>query len=282
MSDAKDGKKKIDYGNAWEEARALIWKSRGRLALGLSLMLVNRLLGLVLPASTKYLVDDVIGKSQPDLLWTLALVVGLGTGSTAAHFVRALGEKVRGGLKIRAIPTSEVTAELARAEKIPLVGLEDIDRIDVTVDGADEADRELTLIKGGGGALLREKMVATFSRRLVIIADGAKLVETLGRFPLPVEVVRFAWKATARRIADVAAEFGCEGNLVRIRGGEAHPYVTDNGNYILDMDCGRIPDAHSLGHMLSHIVGVVETGLFIGMADALILGRPNGVDVVTP
>jgi len=210
------------------------------------------------------------------------MVVGLGTGSTAAHFVRALGEKVRGGLKIRAIPTSEATAELARAEKIPLVGLEDIDRIDVTVDGADEADRELTLIKGGGGALLREKMVATFSRRLVIIADGAKLVETLGRFPLPVEVVRFAWKATARRIADVAAEFGCEGNLVRIRGGEAHPYVTDNGNYILDMDCGRIPDAHSLGHMLSHIVGVVETGLFIGMADALILGRPNGVDVVTP
>lgn len=210
------------------------------------------------------------------------MVVGLGTGSTAAHFVRALGEKVRGGMKIRAVPTSQATEELAKAEKIPLVGLEEIERIDVTVDGADEVDRELTLIKGGGGALLREKMVATFSRRLVIIADGAKLVETLGRFPLPVEVVRFAWKATARRVADVAAEFGCEGNLVRIRGGEAHPFVSDNGNYILDMDCGRIPDAHGLDHMLSHIVGVVETGLFIGMADALILGRANGVDVVTP
>lgn len=210
------------------------------------------------------------------------MVVGLGTGSTAAHFVRALGEKVRGGLKIRCVPTSQATEDLAKAEKIPLIGLEDIERIDVTVDGADEADRELTLIKGGGGALLREKMVATFSRRLVIIADGAKLVETLGRFPLPVEVVRFAWKATARRIAGVAAEMGCEGNLVRIRGGEAHPFVTDNGNYILDMDCGRIPDAHGLAHTLSHIVGVVDTGLFIGMADALILGRPNGVDVVTP
>ncbi len=210
------------------------------------------------------------------------MVVGLGTGSTAVHFVRALGEKVRGGLKIRGVPTSQATEDLAKAEKIPLVGLEDIERIDVTVDGADETDRGLTLIKGGGGALLREKMVATFSRRLVVIADAAKLVETLGRFPLPVEVVRFAWKATARRIADVAAELGCQSNLVRIRGGEAHPYVTDNGSYILDMDCGRIVDAHALDHTLSHIVGVVETGLFIGMADVLLLGHPNGVDVLTP
>lgn len=205
--------------------------------------------------------------------------LGLGTGSTAEHFVRALGEKVRGGLKLGpCVPTSERTAQLALEFAIPLGDLNVVRALDLYVDGADEVDGDLNMIKGAGGALLREKMVAAAARTRVIVADGSKRVDVLGRFPLSVEIVPFAWKVTAEKAAALATRFGCDGNLIRLRGGEAHPFVTDNGNFVVDVDYGRIPDAPALAAALSMIPGVVEHGLFIGLCDILILGGAGGVE----
>lgn len=209
--------------------------------------------------------------------------LGLGTGSTAEHFVRALAERVKKGLRLKAaVATSERTAALAQQLGIEVADLNDVRRLDLTVDGADEIGPGLVLIKGGGGALLREKIVAAASERMVVIADNAKVVETLGRFPLPVEIVPFAWHVTVEKIAEAAARAGCSQNLMRLRGGEAHPYKTDSGNFIADCAAETIPDPERLAHFIETIPGVVDHGLFISLATTALVGGAAGVSVIEP
>jgi ribose 5-phosphate isomerase A len=208
--------------------------------------------------------------------------LGLGTGSTAEHFVRALAPRVKAGLKLTTVATSERTAALARELGISVSDLDTVRHLDLTVDGADEVGPNLTLIKGGGGALLREKIVAAASDRMLVIADEAKVVDTLGLFPLPVEIVPFAHIVTIERIADAAAKCGCSQNLMRLRGGEAHPFKTDSGNYIADCAAESIPDPERLARMLEAIPGVVDHGLFLSLASAALIGTAGGVRVIEP
>ena len=205
--------------------------------------------------------------------------LGLGSGSTARHFVDLVGEKVAAGLDLRCVATSEATAAQARALGIPLATLEELPELDLTVDGADEIDHELRLIKGGGGALLREKIVAAASKRMAVIADETKLVRRLGAFPLPVEVVPFGLAATRRHVEGALAELGLSGPI-RLRGG-ARPFVTDGGHYILDCSLGAITEAERLAETLSRIPGVVEHGLFIGYARTAIIGLSGRVEVLS-
>jgi ribose 5-phosphate isomerase A len=206
--------------------------------------------------------------------------LGLGTGSTARHFVALLAERVRAGLDVVGVATSEATRVQAEHEGIPLTTLDETPQLDLTVDGADEIAPDLSLIKGGGGALLREKIVAASSARMVVIADESKWVSALGRFPLPVEVVPFGLAATRRAVEAAAAAADCPGQALLRRDGNGHAFVTDSGHWILDAMLGRIADAKSLSDRLSRIPGVVEHGLFIGMAQAAILAGPAGVRVV--
>nr|WP_285890699.1 ribose-5-phosphate isomerase RpiA [Mesobacillus subterraneus] len=191
------------------------------------------------------------------------MVVGLGTGSTAYYTIKKLGELVRNGLNIKGIPTSEQTAALAVEHGIKLVDFKDVERIDVAIDGADEFDADLNLIKGGGGALLREKIIANAASAFIVIADSSKGVNKLGDFPLPVEIVTFGAEMTSRKIA----ELGCEPKL-RLSG--TQPFITDNGNYILDCDFKQIESLEELEKQLNMIPGVVENGLFVNMARRLI------------
>lgn len=205
--------------------------------------------------------------------------LGLGTGSTAKHFVDAVGEKVKQGWDLVCVPTSEATRKQAESLGIRLTTLDETPALDVTVDGADELDGDLRLIKGGGGALLREKIVASSSRQMIVIADDSKKVATLGKFPLPVEVVPFGLKATAMKIDQAFARSGNKGPLVvRMRDGK--PYITDNGNVILDCALGAIANPEKLAAALSSIPGVVEHGLFIGMASLAIIATENGVETL--
>jgi ribose 5-phosphate isomerase A len=206
--------------------------------------------------------------------------LGLGTGSTAKHFVELLGERVRAGLEIVGVPTSEATRDDALRCGIRLTTLDDIDRLDLTVDGADEIDPALNLIKGGGGALLREKIVASASDRMIVIADESKWVEALGRFPLPVEIIPFGLKATQRAIARAFAESGVSGQMVVRKGKDGHVFVTDGGHWIVDAHLGRIVDAPRLAGLLAAIPGVVEHGLFIGLAGMAVLAGAEGIRVV--
>ena len=206
--------------------------------------------------------------------------LGLGTGSTAKHFVDLLGEKVAAGMKIVGVPTSEATRAQAQACKIPLTTLDEIDHLDLTVDGADEVDGALNLIKGGGGALLREKIVAAASDRMIVIADESKWVEALGRFPLPMEVIPFGLKATQAAISRAFAESGVSGQMVLRKGKDGHVFVTDGGHWIVDAHLGRINDAPRLAGLLSLIPGVVEHGLFIGLATTVVLAGVQGIRVV--
>jgi ribose 5-phosphate isomerase A len=198
-------------------------------------------------------------------------VVGLGTGSTAAYFIKLLGEKVKHGLRIRGIPTSVRSEELAISLGIPVITLDDCQEIDVTVDGADEVDPELRLIKGGGGAALREKIVASATKQLVIVADASKRVQQLGKFPLPAEVIRFAQTLVAKRIAAMGADVQLR------RNGDGSPYMTDENNHILDCRFGEIRDPDSLARELSGMPGVVEHGLFIGMASVALFARGSEI-----
>jgi len=204
--------------------------------------------------------------------------LGLGTGSTARHFVDLLGEEVAAGLDVICVPTSEATARQAQELNIPLSDLDTLDRLDLTVDGADEIDPALNLIKGGGGALLREKIVAAASDAMVVIADASKCVEALGRFPLPIEVNRFGLGATRHAIAQVLAHHGAQGGL-KLRGEEAgNPFVTDGGHLILDAFFGRISQPEALSSDLLNIPGVVQHGLFLKMCSKAYVATPNGVE----
>lgn len=206
--------------------------------------------------------------------------LGLGTGSTAKLFVDLVGRAVQNGLDVLCIPTSEVTDAQARRLGIPLTDLETTPELDLTVDGADEVGPGLALIKGAGGALLREKIVAAASKRMIVIADASKRVEMLGRFPLPIEVNHFGMGATAAAIGVVMADFNAEGELRRRLKADGAPLVTDGGHAILDALFGRIPDPEALARALSDIPGVVEHGLFIGLCKRAYVAGTAGVDVL--
>jgi ribose 5-phosphate isomerase A len=206
--------------------------------------------------------------------------LGLGTGSTAKHFVELLGARVRDGLNVIGVPTSDATRNDAIRCGIRLTTLDEVDRLDLTVDGADEVDGALNLIKGGGGALLREKIVAAASDRMIVIADDSKWVETLGRFPLPIEVIPFGLGATERAIEKSFVACGISGQLLVRKGRDGHVFVTDGGHWIVDAHLGRIPDAPRLAQSLSSIPGVVEHGLFIGLASTAMLAGSQGIQVV--
>lgn len=210
------------------------------------------------------------------------MIVGLGTGSTAAHVVTLLGARVADGLKVRAVATSEVTRRQAEGLGIPLVDLDDVDMVDLTIDGADEIDRQLRMIKGGGGALLREKLVAVASFHVATVIDSTKLVDRLGAYPLPIEIVPFGVPNTMRAIATIGHDFGLGAGAVRLRHGpDNKPYVTDQGNLILDAGFGRITDAHGLAEALDHVTGVVEHGLFLDIATTLVIGRGAEAEIIT-
>jgi ribose 5-phosphate isomerase A len=208
--------------------------------------------------------------------------LGLGTGSTARHFVELLAERVRGGLRIVAVPTSESTRRDAERLGLPLTSLDETPTLDLTVDGADEIAPDLSLIKGGGGALLREKIVASASSRMVVIADESKWVAMLGRFPLPIEVVPFGLAVTRAAVEAAAAATHCPGPALLRQTRDGLPFVSDCGHWILDAALGRIADPAALADRLARIAGVVEHGLFIGLAQTAILANPDGVRVVQP
>lgn len=198
-------------------------------------------------------------------------IVGLGTGSTAAHAVRLLGDRVHAGLKIRGIPTSTGTRDLALAAGIPLTTLDEFQQLDVTIDGTDEFDTQLNLIKGGGGALLREKVIASASKQLVIIADSSKQVPTLGKFPLPVEVIPFAQALIAKKITALGAK------VQRRQTADGKPFITDEGHHILDCHFGKIPDPPALARILEGMPGIVEHGLFIGLASIVLIATGDQI-----
>jgi len=207
------------------------------------------------------------------------MTLGLGTGSTAAHFIDAIGARVRDGLYVRGVPTSDDTARKAAAAGIDLLDPDETTIIDLAVDGTDEVDGALSLIKGGGGALLREKIVANAARRFIVIADASKKVAQLGRFPLPVEIDRFAFALTVGAVRETLARLDYPKADIRLRAGPTGPaFLSDGGNFILDCSLQRINDARTLDTALKAIPGVIETGLFIDLAEQVILAGPGGVE----
>ncbi|HEY8950507.1 MAG TPA: ribose-5-phosphate isomerase RpiA [Rhizomicrobium sp.] len=213
---------------------------------------------------------------------TDGMKLGLGTGSTAEAFLEVLAPRVKGGLKLLCVPTSERTAERCRALGIPLGTLEQLAPLDLTIDGADETDRALNLIKGGGGAHLREKIVASSSKRMVVIADKSKLVRRLGKFPLPVEVINYGKTTTLERMNEAFAKLGYENVPVTLREKDGEPFKTDSGNIIYDCHFGAIKNARKLADALNAVTGVVEHGLFIGIASALVIAGPKGAEIINP
>jgi ribose 5-phosphate isomerase A len=206
--------------------------------------------------------------------------LGLGTGSTAEAFLDVLAPRIKGGLNVTGVATSERTAEKARSLAIPLADIDSLAPLDLVVDGADEADRDLNLIKGGGGALLREKIVAASAKRMIVIADASKLVAKLGRFPLPVEVVSFGRGTTVSRLTASLARLGYNRIPITLRMKDGAPYRTDSGNAICDLALGAIGDATALANALSGTTGVVEHGLFVGLAHTLVIAQDDKVDII--
>tara|TARA_R110002126_G_scaffold291724_1_gene455906 strand:- start:11380 stop:12090 length:711 start_codon:yes stop_codon:yes gene_type:complete len=205
--------------------------------------------------------------------------LGIGTGSTADEFVRLLAERIDGGLEVKGVPTSERTAGLCLELGVPIFALEELPELDLTIDGTDEIDADLRLIKGGGGALLREKIVACASAKMIVIADESKVVETLGRFPLPIEVNQFGLAATRLAIDNLAKDMGLAGSIV-LRMNGSIPFETDGGHFILDASFGRIPDAEALSCALNTIPGVVEHGLFLNVAREAIIAGSSGIKIM--
>lgn len=197
------------------------------------------------------------------------MTIGLGSGSTAEKAIEALGERVAQGLRIRGVSSSARSEELARGLGIEVVTFSEVSSLDVTIDGADEIDSEFRLIKGGGGALVREKLVAAASREMIVVADASKLVRMLGRFPLPVAIIPFAWETTLERLDRLAP-------CARLRQRDGRPYVTDDGLYIVDLDCESIEDPEAVDAALQSLPGVVETGLFLNIATQVVIGHDNG------
>jgi len=208
--------------------------------------------------------------------------LGLGTGSTARHFVELLAEKVREGMTVLCVPTSEQTLDQAVQLGVPIATLDEAGPLDLCIDGADEIGPGLALIKGGGGALLREKIVASAAREMVVIADASKKVEVLGRFPLPIEVVDFGVGAIQRQLEAAVRKAGCEGPVAIRRDRDGHPFVTDQGHVILDAHLGRIPDPAALARAVEEVAGVVEHGLFLGLARRAVLAGTDGITVLEP
>ncbi len=212
----------------------------------------------------KLAADRAVAYVQP------GMIVGLGTGTTAYWAIEGIGKRVKEeGLQIKAIATSKRSEEQAISLGITMLSFAEIDAIDITIDGADEADEQLNLIKGGGGALLREKIVASNSKRLIIIADESKLVKRLGKFPLPVEVTIFGWEKTIKKLQALDC-------IPELRSENDHPYITDNGNYIIDCAFHEIAEPAALHDKINAITGVVENGLFINLATMLIAGYADG------
>lgn len=214
-------------------------------------------------------IKQLVAKQAAQLVQN-SMTVGIGSGSTIYHLIRELGKQVKKGLFFRAIPTSKKTAVLAAAENIPLAELNAVDYIDLTIDGADEIDAQLQLIKGGGGALLQEKMVAAASRELLVLADYTKLVQHLGKYPLPLEVIPFGWKQVQRHLRET---YQVEA-VLRLQ--DDQPFISDHGHYILDCPFERIENPDILSYDLNAIPGVVDNGLFINMADLALIGYPDG------
>ncbi|WP_207512486.1 ribose-5-phosphate isomerase RpiA [Longitalea luteola] len=214
-------------------------------------------------------IKQLVAKQAAELVQN-NMTVGIGSGTTIYYLIRELGKRVKKGLFFRAIPTSKKTAALAAAENIPLAELNAVDSIDLTIDGADEIDGSLQLIKGGGGALLQEKMVAAASRELLILADYSKLVQHLGKFPLPLEVIPFGWKQVQKNLRET---YQIEAAL-RLQ--DDQPFISDHGHYILDCPFDRIDNPDILSYDLNAIPGVVDNGLFINMADMALIGYPDG------
>nr|WP_320144834.1 ribose-5-phosphate isomerase RpiA [uncultured Cohaesibacter sp.] len=208
--------------------------------------------------------------------------LGIGTGSTALHFVELLGEKVAAGMTVIGVPTSERTAELCKKNGVPLTTLEETPQLDLTVDGADEIDPQMRLIKGGGGALLREKIVASASKNMIVIADKTKIVDALGAFPLPIEVMPFGLGSTMIALQDVCDHFGMQGSLTQRKAADGSNFVTDGQHFIMDATFGRISDVEGLDTALRAIPGVVETGLFVGIASKAVVAGDDGVSIIEP
>ncbi|HEY0224317.1 MAG TPA: ribose-5-phosphate isomerase RpiA [Pseudolabrys sp.] len=211
---------------------------------------------------------------------TPGMRLGLGTGSTAKHFVELVGQRVRAGLDVIAVPTSEATRADAERCGIRLTTLDETPELDLTVDGADEIAPDLSLIKGGGGALLREKIVANASARMIVIADRSKWVATLGRFPLPIEVTPFGYAATRRAVEKAITAAGRPARLTLRQGKDGHAFVTDGGHWIIDAALDRIDDPKAMAHALSGVPGVMEHGLFVDLARMAIIAGPDGVEII--
>ncbi|MEO1381289.1 MAG: ribose-5-phosphate isomerase RpiA [Pseudomonadota bacterium] len=220
-----------------------------------------------------------VGRAAVDLVKD-GMRLGIGTGSTAEAFVHALAQAVGDGLSVVGVPTSERTAGLCMELGVPLTTLDETPELDLTIDGADELDSALNLIKGGGGALLREKIVASASSRMIVIADETKLVDGLGRYPLPIEVNIFGFEATRRAVASVCEQMGGVESLSLRIDRDEEPFVTDGGHYILDAAFGHISDPRQLERALHQVPGVVETGLFIGLATQALIATPDGINTI--
>lgn len=210
------------------------------------------------------------------------MTLGLGSGSTAEIFLERLGERIAGGLKVQGVPTSQRTADVAVENGVPLIEPDKVDGIDLTIDGADEVDPQFSLIKGGGACLLREKIIADASNRMVVIVDQGKMVDTLGAFPLPIEVDRFGMALTAERIHKALTASGCKDAQTVLRQAKdgSGPLITDGGNYILDSRCKKIPKPAETAHLLDKIPGVMEHGIFIDLADVIIIGESDHAKVM--
>jgi ribose 5-phosphate isomerase A len=204
------------------------------------------------------------------------MTIGLGSGTTSRFFVRILGDRVKAGLHVVGVPSSKSTGELAQEVGVPLADLNNVELLDLTIDGADEIDSKGRMIKGGGANLLWEKIVASASRKMVAIVDESKRVQRLGRFPLPIEVIPFAWKSTERQLQNLFRKAGYVDVRIDVRGSREKPLITDSGHYLLDCHLQEIADPEFLAANLNHIPGVVEHGLFLGIATDAAIGKPDG------